>query len=82
MRFLPSTAASLFLLGFAASAAAQSGGVYVNHEKVDAALSKGGVLIAGPQVQVSGGHRQKPGPLQTQKATTIVGSCRRTSLVS
>ena len=70
--FLRASAASLFLHGFAATAAAQSGGVYVNHEKVDAALAKGEVLIAGPQVQVAGGHRDKPGAIETQKATTIL----------
>ena len=57
IRILPTTAACLSLLGFAASTAAQSGGVYVNHEKVDAALAEGRVLIADPQVSVAGGHR-------------------------
>lgn len=60
------------LLVFAATAAAQSGGVYVNHEKVDAALARGGVLISSPQVRVAGGRRDKPGALETQKATTIL----------
>ena len=65
-------ATSLLLLGFAASVAAQSGAVYVNREKVDAALAKGGDLVAAPQVHVAGGHRDKPGALQTQKATSIL----------
>ena len=65
-------ATSLLLLGCAAIAAAQSGAVYVNHEKVDAALAKGGDLVAAPQVHVAGGHRDKPGALQTQKATSIL----------
>ncbi len=72
MRFLQSVVASLFLLVFAATMAAQSGGVYVNHEKVDAALAKGGVLVTASQVRVAGGHRDKPGALETQKATTIL----------
>ncbi len=63
---------SLFLLGCAAIVAAQSGAVYVNHDKVDAALAKGGDLVAAPQVHVAGGHRDKPGALQTQKATSII----------
>ena len=71
-RILPITAAFLFLLACAASAAGQSGGVYVSQEKVDAVLAKGGVLISGPQVHVAGGHRDKPGALDTQKATTIL----------
>ncbi len=65
-------AALLLLLAFAASAAAQSNGVYVNHEKVDAALARAGVLIDGPRVHVAGGHRDKPGPLETRKGTTIL----------
>jgi quercetin dioxygenase-like cupin family protein len=72
MRFRSAITASLFVLGFAASAAAQSDGVYVNHEKVNAALAKGGVLLSAPQVQVAGGHRDKPGALETQKGTTIL----------
>ena len=66
------TTASLFLLGFAAAAAAQSGGIYVNQQKVSAALAKGDVLITAPQVSVAGGHHDKPAALQPQKATTIV----------
>jgi quercetin dioxygenase-like cupin family protein len=65
-------AASLFVMGFAASTAAQSDGVYVNHEKVNGALAKGGVLLSAPQVQVAGGHRDKPGGLETQTGTTIL----------
>ena len=67
-----SAALTGFLLAFAGSAAAQSNGVYVNHEKVDAALAKGGVLIDGPQVHIAGGHRAKPGALPTQKGTTVL----------
>jgi quercetin dioxygenase-like cupin family protein len=64
--------ASLFLLMFAVSAAAQSPPVYVHHDKVNAALAQGGVLAATPQVHIAGGHRDKAGPLETQKATTII----------
>ncbi len=69
---VPLTAGILFLLLFAVTPAAQSTGVYVNHEKVDAALAKGGVLIADPQVHVAGAHHDKPGALPTQKGTTII----------
>ena len=66
-------AALLFLLGFVAPAAAQPGVAYVNREKVDAALAKGGVMFERPQLRVAGGHRDKPGALDTQKnATTII----------
>jgi quercetin dioxygenase-like cupin family protein len=66
------TVASLFLLGFTTAAAAQSGAVYVHHDKVNAALAKGGVLVDAPQVRVAGVHRDKPGALETQKASTIL----------
>lgn len=66
------TAASLFMLGFAAAIAAQSGGIYVNQAKVNTALARGALLIAEPQVSVAGGHHDKPAALQTQKATTII----------
>lgn len=66
------TAASLFMLGFAAATAAQPSGIYVNQQEVNAALGKGGGLITAPQVHVAGGHHDKPGALQPQKATTII----------
>ncbi len=72
MRFLHKTATILFLLKFAAVVAAQSDAVYVNRDKVTAALAKGGELVDRPQVRVAGGHRDKPGALDTQKATTIL----------
>jgi quercetin dioxygenase-like cupin family protein len=72
MRFLHVTIASVSLLVFVAAPAAQTGGVYVSHQKVDQALANGGVLVAGPQVHIAGGHVVKPGPLTTQKGTTIL----------
>jgi quercetin dioxygenase-like cupin family protein len=72
MPFFSPTVASIFLLGFAATAAAQPGAVYVNHDKVDAALAKGGALVDVPQARVAGGHRDKPGALVTQKGTSIL----------
>lgn len=72
MRFIPQVFASLFLLGFAATASAQAGAVHVNRDKVDAALARGGVLVDAPQVRVAGVHRDKPGALDTQKGTTII----------
>ena len=73
MRYLHITATFLFLLRFAAIVGAQSDAVYVNHDKVSAALAKGGALVDRPQVRVAGGHRDKPGALDTQpNATTII----------
>jgi mannose-6-phosphate isomerase-like protein (cupin superfamily) len=68
---LHTAVALLFLPALATTAAAQSEAVYINHVKVDAALAKGGVLVERPQVRVAGGHRDKPGALDTQKGTTI-----------
>ena len=65
--------ACVMLFGFAATTAAQRDVAYVNRAKVDDALAKGGVLFERPQLQVAGGHRDKPGALDTQKnATTII----------
>jgi mannose-6-phosphate isomerase-like protein (cupin superfamily) len=72
MRVIRSTVALVFVSAFTGGATAQSGSVYVNHEKVDAALAKGGVLVNAPQVRVGGGHRDKPGALETQKGTTVL----------
>ena len=72
MKHLTATVAGLFLLGFVSGTAAQSGAVHVPHEKVAAALAKGGALVAAPQVQIAGGHRAKPGPLETRDGTTII----------
>ena len=71
MRFLPQLTFVL-LLGLAVTAGAQSGAVYVPHDKVNAALGKGGMLFDAPQARVAGVHRDKPGALDTQKATTII----------
>jgi quercetin dioxygenase-like cupin family protein len=72
MRCLTTTIAFLCLLAFAATGAAQPGAVYVHHDRVNAALAKGGVLVTTPQVQIAGGHLDKPGSLETREATTIL----------
>lgn len=60
------------LLVFAATAMAQSPALYVPRDKVDVALAKGGALVGTAQVQIAGGHRDKPGALQIQNGTTII----------
>ena len=72
MRCLTALVASLIFLAHPSAADAQSGVVYVNDDKVNAALAKGGALVDAPQVRVSGAHRDKPGALETQKGTTII----------
>ncbi len=70
MRFLQLT--SLLALTSAATAGAQSNAVHVGHERVSAALARGGTLVAVPQVGVAGGHRDTPGALDTQAGTSIL----------
>ena len=65
-------ASSIAVLAGITAAGAQSKSVYVSHEKVNAALAKGGVLVTDPKVRVSGVHRATPGPLETQKDTSII----------
>ena len=72
MTLLTSLSASIILLAFSASALAQPGAVYVARNKVDAALAKGGAVFDAPQARVAGGHRDKPGALDTQKGTTVI----------
>ena len=38
--------------------------VFVDHDKVAAALAKGGGLVSGSDVLVSGSHRDKPGQVE------------------
>ena len=55
-------------LSFAASAA-----TFVDHEKVAAALAKGGALVTAPDLLVSGSHRDKAGQVEVHdKETDIV----------
>jgi quercetin dioxygenase-like cupin family protein len=62
----------ILLLTLSTTLAAQSGSAYVNHEKVNAALAKGGALVSDPKVRVAGAHRTAPGTLPTQKDTAIL----------
>ena len=42
-------------------------GVYVDHDKVAAALAKGGGLVTASDVLVSGSHRDKPGQVEVHE---------------
>src|ERR1700724_2710101 len=59
---------SAVLLG----AADGSGVTYVDHEKVTAALSKGGPLVSAPDLLVSGSHRDKAGQVEVHDKETDV----------
>ena len=52
-------------------ASAQSGSAYVGHDKVSAALARGGKLIDDGKIRVVGGHHDKPGPLPAETGTTV-----------
>jgi len=72
MTCLTAVVTGLILLIHAGAADAQPGAVYAHHDIVNAALSKGGVVVDAPQVRVEGVHRIQPGALETQKGTTII----------
>jgi quercetin dioxygenase-like cupin family protein len=52
--------------------AADSGVKYVDHEKVTAALAKGGPLVAAPDLLVSASHREKAGQVEVHDKETDV----------
>ena len=55
-----------------AAADGASGVTYVNHDKVAAALSKGGPLVSAPDLLVSGSHRDKAGQVEVHEKETDV----------
>src|SRR5437667_3274897 len=54
------------------TAADASGVTYVGHDKVAAALSKGGPLVSAPDLLVSGSHRDKAGQVEVHDKETDV----------
>src|SRR5204862_3474953 len=55
-----------------AAADGVAGVTYVDHEKVSAALSKGGSLVSAPDLLVSGSHRDKAGEVEVHDKETDV----------
>ena len=45
---------------------------YVDHDKVSAALNKGGPLVTAPDLLVSGSHRDKAGQVEVHEKETDV----------
>src|SRR5258706_2704643 len=71
MRFL--IAVTLFATALLLNGANGASGVtYVGHDKVDAALSKGGPLVTAPDLLVSGSHRDKAGQVEVHDKETDV----------
>jgi quercetin dioxygenase-like cupin family protein len=63
---------ALLTTAFLLIAADASGVTYVGHDKVAAALSKGGPLVTAPDLKVSGSHREKAGQVEVHDKETDV----------
>jgi mannose-6-phosphate isomerase-like protein (cupin superfamily) len=62
-----------FALAIAVAAASGASDVtYVDHDKVAAALAKGGPLVSAPDYLVSGSHRSGPGQVEVHDHETDV----------
>jgi mannose-6-phosphate isomerase-like protein (cupin superfamily) len=48
------------------------GVTYVDHDKVAAAINKGGSLVTAPDYTVTGSHREKPGQVEVHDKETDV----------
>lgn len=57
---------------FLAAAGGPSEVTYVGHDKVAAALAKGGSLVSAPDLSVSGSHRTGPGRVEVHEKETDV----------
>jgi mannose-6-phosphate isomerase-like protein (cupin superfamily) len=62
----------LFLIPLLTAVSAGPGVVYVSHDKVDAALAKGGSLVTAPDLLVSGSFRSGPGHVEVHEKETDV----------
>jgi len=72
MRFLLPLAALLTLAVMIAAPVGSAGVTYVPHDKVAAALGKGGSLVTAPDLLVSGSHRDKAGQVELHEKETDV----------
>jgi mannose-6-phosphate isomerase-like protein (cupin superfamily) len=72
MKFVLLLAALLTVAALLVAADGASGVTYVAHEKVAAALSKGGPLVTAPDLLVSGSHRDKAGQVELHEKETDV----------
>jgi len=72
MRFILGVAGVLTMALAALGADASKGVTYVGHDKVAAALQKGGPLVNAPNLTVSGSHRDKAGQVEVHDQETDV----------
>jgi mannose-6-phosphate isomerase-like protein (cupin superfamily) len=63
---------AIVLAGALGLNAADGGVTYVDHDKVAAALAKGGPLVTAHDLIVSGSHRDKPGQVEVHDKETDV----------
>jgi glc operon protein GlcG len=67
------TLATLFIVTVLVAATGSASGVtYVAHDKVAAALDKGGPLVTAPDLLVQGSHRDKAGQVEVHDKETDV----------
>src|ERR1700693_5529984 len=72
MKIFVALTALLTITVLLAAPDAASGVTYVDHQKVTAALSKGGPLVSAPDLLVSGSHRDKAGQVEVHDKETDV----------
>jgi quercetin dioxygenase-like cupin family protein len=72
MRFFLGLTAMLTMGYLVVAADAPSKVTYVGHDKVTTALAKGGPLVNGPDLLVSGSHRDKAGQVEVHDKETDV----------
>jgi mannose-6-phosphate isomerase-like protein (cupin superfamily) len=60
------------LIGIGAAICVAADMTYVDHDKVAAALAKGGSLVTAPDLLVSGSHRNGPGQVEVHEKETDV----------
>src|SRR3954447_13522381 len=72
MKMCLGVTAILTMAFLAVSADAPQKATYVGHDKVSAALQKGGPLVTAPDLAVSGSHRDKGGQVEVHDKETDV----------
>src|SRR5689334_13351648 len=63
---------ALLTMAVLLTAAGSSTVTYVGHDKVAAALAKGGPLVKAPDLTVSGSHRNGPGQVEVHDKETDI----------
>lgn len=72
MKLTITIAAVLALAALMLAADDTKGAVYISHDKVAAALAKGGPLVTRPDLTVSGSHREENGHVELHEKETDV----------